>query len=133
MWTFIIIIAAIILIAFIFDTNKQSSEISRQGGIRNKYSVLIDTLLHAHDHSRIFQENNTFVAVGVMNSVSLQIYYIYPSYGYVSIRMELKNNPLFGNMKMEWKFPENMNQTDMIKKMEGDFEDKVLNFINQQK
>ena len=45
--------------------------------------------------------------------------------------MEMKNNPLFGNMKLEWTFPENMNQEHMILNINKDIEAKFSNFYNQ--
>lgn len=44
--------------------------------------------------------------------------------------MEIKNNPLLGNMKMEWSFPEDMNQEHMIEKINHDIEDKFSSFAN---
>lgn len=124
MWTFIIVIVAFIIIKFIYDSVKQSSKVKAEGGIRKKYSFLIDHLLSGHERCRILQDTNTFVSVGIIGPAGSQIYYIYPSYGNVSIRMEIKNNPIFGNMKMEWTFPENMAQEDMIQNINQGIENK---------
>lgn len=124
MWTFIIVVLAFIIIKFIYDSMKQSSKVRSEGGIRKKYSVLIDHLLSCHENCRILQDNNTFVSVGIIGPAGSQIYHIYPSYGNVSIRMEIKNNPIFGNMKMEWTFPENMDQEDMIQNINKGIENK---------
>lgn len=35
------------------------------------------------------------------------------------------NNPIFGNMKMEWTFPENMDQEDMIQNINKGIENKL--------
>ena len=124
MWTFIIVIVVFIIGKFLFDTAKQSSDIKDQGGIRQKYSILINHFLQGHERCRILQSSNTFVAVGVQGPAGSQIYYLYPTYGNVTIRMEMKNNPLWGNMKMEWTFPENMDQNLMIEKINNDIENK---------
>ena len=71
------------------------------------------------------------MSVGVSGPAGSQIYSIYPSYGNVTILMEMKNNPLFGNMKLEWTFPENMNQEHMILNINKDIEAKFSNFYNQ--
>lgn len=125
MWTFIIVIVVCIIGKFLFDTAKQSSDIKDQGGIRQKYSILINHFLQGHERCRILQSSNTFVAVGVQGPAGSQIYYVYPTYGNVTIRMEMKNNPLWGNMKMEWTFPENMDQNRMIEKINIDIENKI--------
>ena len=44
--------------------------------------------------------------------------------------MEIKDNPLLGNMKMEWSFPEDMNQEHMIEKIDQDIEDKFSSLAN---
>lgn len=131
MWTYIIIIIGLIIIKFLYDTAKQSSRVKSEGGIRKKYNVLIEHFLSGHERCRILQESNTFVSVGVSGPAGSQIYSIYPSYGNVTILMEMKNNPLFGNMKLEWTFPENMNQEHMILNINKDIEAKFSNFYNQ--
>ncbi len=126
MWTIIIAVVALILIRFLYDTFKQSSDIKKEGGIRKKYSILVDNFLNGHPNSKIFQEDNTFISVGVVGPGGSQVYYIYPSYGFVSIRMEIKNNPLLGNLKMEWKFAEDEDQYAMIDKINADIENRFL-------
>jgi hypothetical protein len=130
MWTFIIILILFFVGRFIYDTAKQSEKISREGGIRRKYSVLINHLLEGRPDCRILQEDNTFVAVGVCGAAGSTVYYIYPSYGNVSIKMEIKNNPLLGDMKMEWRFPESMSQERMIEKINSDLEQRFMSLTN---
>ena len=65
-----------------------------------------------------------------MGIAGSQIYFISPAYGNVSIRMEIKNNPLFGNAKMEWSFPENMDQYRMIERIEQDIKLRFMNLYN---
>lgn len=126
MWRIIIILLAFIVIRFIYDTVKQSAKIKNEGGVRNKYAILINHFLSGHKQSQIFQDDNTLVSVGVMGIAGSQIYFISPAYGNVSIRMEIKNNPLFGNTKMEWLFPENMDQSLMIEKIDHDIKLRFL-------
>lgn len=130
MWTFIIAIVAFIILKFIYDSVKQSSEVKAEGGIRKKYSVLINHFLNSHERCRVLQDSNTFVSVGIIGPAGSQIYHVYPSYGNVSIRMEIKNNPIFGNMKMEWTFPEDMDQEDMIHNINKGIENKLSSMCN---
>ncbi|MDE6278035.1 MAG: hypothetical protein K2M06_08005 [Muribaculaceae bacterium] len=69
------------------------------------------------------------VAVGIVGPGGSQIYYIYPSFGNVTVRMEMKNNPVFGFMKLEWTFPENMDQEEMIMKINKGLEEKFTAFM----
>ena len=130
MWGFIITIVILSFIKFAYDTAKQSSKIRSEGGVREKYAVLVDYFLYSHERCRIFQNTNTMVSVGVSGPGGSQIYYIYPSYGNVSIRMEIKNNPILGNMKMEWDFPDSMDQEIMIEKINTDIESKFRSMQN---
>lgn len=53
MWGFIITIVVLIVIKFIYDTVKQSSKIAADGGIRKKYSTLVEHFLSGyarHEH-----------------------------------------------------------------------------------
>lgn len=127
MWTFIIVLVIIIIGKFVFATSQQKAKYVQIGGIKTKYATLVDYLLNSHDRCRILQENTTFVAIGINGPACSQVYYIYPSYGNVTIRMEIKNNPLFGNMKHEWTFSENMNQEDMIRNINNDLENLFRN------
>ncbi|MDE6033106.1 MAG: hypothetical protein K2G15_03985 [Muribaculaceae bacterium] len=130
MWRFFIILLAFIVIKFIYDTAKQSAKIKKEGGVRKKYAILINHFLSGHKQSQIFQDDNTLVSVGVMGIAGSQIYFISPAYGNVSIRMEIKNNPLFGNTKMEWLFPEDMDQNLMIERIEQDIKLRFMNLYN---
>jgi hypothetical protein len=42
--------------------------------------------------------------------------------------LEIKNNPILGNVKREWTFPESMNQEDMILKINNDIEQMMSEF-----
>lgn len=128
MWGFIITIVVLIVIKFIYDTVKQSSKIAADGGIRKKYSTLVEHFLSSHPNCRIIQEANTFVSVGVSGAGGSQVFSIYPSYGNVTIIMQIKNNPIMGNLKKEWTFPENMDQEDMIININKDIEKFMFDF-----
>ena len=92
---------------------------------------MVDHFLSSDTRARIFKETNTFISVGISGAAGSQIYYIMPIYGNVSIRMEIKNNPLLGNQKLEWKFPESMNQEDMIEKMNEDIANQMESLMNR--
>lgn len=130
MWGFIITIVILFIIKFAYDTVKQSSKIRKEGGVRKKYAILVNHFLSSHERCRIFQDTNTMVSVGVSGSAGSQIYYIYPSYGNVTVRMEVKNNPIWGNMKMEWTFPDSMNQEKMMEKINTDIESRFMPIKN---
>lgn len=129
MITFIVIIIVYIIGKFLYDSAKQSNQMKAQGGVRTKYSELIELL--KGDQGRIFQQTNTFVAVGVSGIAGSQIFYIQQTFGKVTIQMKVQNNPLFGNVKMEWAFPESMNQEHMVIKIMNDIQAKTQSLIQR--
>jgi len=123
----IFVIAIVVLSLFRFgrDTKKQSDQIRQEGGLSKKYAELIGYLLDGHPQAKILQQTNTFVSVGVIGAAGSNIFSIIPSYGNVYIKMEIKKNPIFGNVNMDWTFPESMNQHDMFQNMSYDIEKKM--------
>lgn len=128
MITFIIVVVVFIVIKFIYDSVKQSNDIASQGGVRRKYSVLINHILSGHENAKIFQETNTFVSVGVSGIAGSTVFFIQQTYGNVTIQYKVKNNPILGEMNKEWTFPENMDQNLMIRRINEDLE-KELNYL----
>jgi hypothetical protein len=122
MWFLKIIgsIVAFIIVRFIIDMIKQSIEMKTQGGVRQKYSKIVDFVLNSHPDSKIFHQDNTSVVVGVQGIAGSQVFYITKSFGVVIIQMKVRNNPLWGNMEREWKFPENMDQEKIIEQITVD-------------
>lgn len=122
MWFLKIIgfIVAFIIVRFIIDMIKQSIEMKTQGGVRQKYSKIVDFVLNSHPDSKIFHQDNTSVVVGVQGIAGSQVFYITKSFEVVIIQMKVRNNPLCGNMEREWKFPENMDQEKIIEQITVD-------------
>lgn len=122
MWFLKIIgsIVAFIIVRFIIDMIKLSIEMKTQGGVRQKYSKIVDFVLNSHPDSKIFHQDNTSVVVGVQGIAGSQVFYITKSFEVVIIQMKVRNNPLCGNMEREWKFPENMDQEKIIEQITVD-------------
>ena len=117
---FIGFVVAFIIIRFIIDLIIQSKKMKAQGGVRQKYSKFIDDILASHPDSKIFHEDNTSVVVGVHGIAGSQVFYITKAFEVVIIQIKVKNNPLFGNIEREWKFPENMDQDKIITQIKND-------------
>ena len=67
MWWIIIAIIAFVAFKFILDSKAQSNAVAKQGGMRKKYSILLDYFLTGNENCRIIQENSTFIRVGAAN------------------------------------------------------------------
>ena len=130
MWWFIIAIVAFIAFKFILDSNAQSNAVAKQGGMRKKYSVLVDHFLAGNEHCRIVQENSTFIRVGAANTAASTYFDIAHTYGTVTIQWISKSIPL-GNHKLEWQFNEFEDQHQMIRKIEHDVEVYMGNVLSK--
>lgn len=128
---FLIALVIIFILKFLFDTFMQSNDIKKQGGVRKKYSVLIDYILSGHKDARVVKESNTYIAVGVSGIAGSTIFHIQQTYGNVTIQFEVKNNPIFGHIKKEWTFPENMDQELMIQRMNEDIGEAIQSLISE--
>lgn len=117
MWTFIIIFVVLFLGKFIVDSLKQSNEIKKQGGIKKKYSKLVQMLLEADPRTRILQESNNFINIGISGPAGAQSYFLQETFGSLTVQVVVKNNPLLGNLTIERSFPEDMDQEEMLKEL----------------
>jgi hypothetical protein len=119
MWTFIIIIIVLIIVKFLYDKNQQSVQVGRQGGMANKYRILIAHLMVGHSNTSIFQETSDSISLGVSNAGGSTIFRLLQTFGKVTIRWEM-NSPLFGKHNLEWDFSEYMDQEQMFERMGND-------------
>lgn len=125
------IYAAYLIVRFAIDSAKQSRNMKSRGGVREKYSILINHILAQDPRIKIFQETSTFVSVGISGIAGSQVYYIQQTFSTVTIQMKIKDNPLLGSFSIEWNFPENMNQQEMINKINSDVETKTKSIIEK--
>jgi hypothetical protein len=119
MWIFIGIIIAFVLIKFLFDSSKQASHVKKQGGMRNKYKVLVDKILAADPQVRIFEERSSFLSLGISNMAGSTVYELYQTYGNLSVKWKVKNS-MVGNHSYEWDFNEFTDQKKIYEKIESD-------------
>ena len=127
MWIVIVIIVVVIIGKFLLDSSKQAEHVRQEGGMMNKYSILVEQLLN-HPNARIYQQTNTFISIGISSPAGSTVYYLQQTFGNITIQMKIKNNPIVGNINMEWTFPEHMDQERMIAKIEEDIQRKMFNY-----
>ena len=113
MWTFIIIILAIIVIKFFIDLNKQSSEIKKQGGMRNKYSTFANWF--EQQGCKLTQEtSSSLLYTYVPGPGAYMQFELIQTFGSLSVRYKLQGT----HVVKEWEFPENLSQYNMISEIE---------------
>ena len=125
----VIIIAIVIFIAFkVGSTSGQVvGSVNSSGGMRVKYAKLIENILGGHKDSQIFVETRTYIRVGVSNYGGTTLFHIQQSTGNkVIIQYEVKNNPVVPSYQLEWTFPDDMDQDEMMAVMAMDIQKKMI-------
>lgn len=127
MWIFIV---AIIAIVIIIKTKSKSDEVvdhvAAHGGMREKYSVLVERLLSSHPNMTIITETRTFMDIGMNNpDGSSHFYFQQVSKNAVMIQYELKGDPTMPDFKIDWTFNDSYNQEIMLLQISADLERKM--------
>lgn len=130
MWIIIILIVlAFIIGKFLYDKNQQAVKITKEGGMRNKYRVLIEFLMSADPRSKIFEEKSDSLTLGLSNIGGTSLFILMQTFGYVTVKWK-SDSPIFGKHKMEWDFPENGDQEKMAERIANDIEKYNQKFMN---
>ena len=125
----VIVIVAIIFIAFkLGSTSGQvDGNVNSSGEMRVKYAKLLENILGGHKDSQIFVETRTYIRAGVSNYGGTTLFHIQQSTGnQVIIQYEIKNNPVVPAFQLEWVFPDNMDQDEMMAVMAIDMQKKMM-------
>lgn len=122
LWFIGIAFLGLILFNFFSDVKKQESQMAAQGGVRQKYSTLVNLLLGTMMGGKIFSERSDSLGIGKSHPVGgTNKYFLTQTFGKLTIEYTMEN-PMFGKHKFEWVFNENTDQTVMFEKMKNDIE-----------
>lgn len=122
MWIALIIIALVFIIGkFLIDKNNQASKVTMEGGMRNKYRVLIEYLMSGDSRTRILNERYDSITVGLANMGGTTLFILTQTFGNVTVQWKI-DSPVFGKHKMEWDFPEYGDQEKMMEIIANDLE-----------
>ena len=124
-----IIIAIVIFIAFkLGSTSGQVvGSVNSSGGMRAKYAKLLENILGGHKDSKIFVETRTYIRAGVSNYGGTTLFHIQQSTGNkVIMQYEVKDNPVVPSYQLEWTFPDDMDQDEMMAVMAMDIQKKMM-------
>ena len=117
---FWICIGAAIFFAFRLGshTGNAISSASNAGGMRMKYSKLIEHILGGHKDSEIMIETRTYIRAGVSNYGGNTIFHIQQcSINVVKIDYEVSNNPAIPSFTLHFTFDDRMDQDSMFFEM----------------
>lgn len=124
-----IVIAIVVFIAFKLGstTGQVVGSVNNSGGMRVKYAKLLENILGGHKDSKIFVETHTYIRAGVSNYGGTTLFHIQQSTGNkVVIQYEVKDNPVVPSYQLEWTFPDDMNQDEMMAVMAMDMQKKMM-------
>ncbi len=125
----IIVIAIVIFIAFkLGSTSGQVvGNVNSSGGMRVKYAKLLENIIGGHKECKIIVETRTYIRVGVSNYSGTTLFHIQQSTGNrVIIQYEVKDNPVMSSFQLEWTFPDDMDQDEMMAVMAIGIQKKMM-------
>lgn len=131
----VIIVAVIVFIAFkIGSTSGQVvGSVNNCGGMRMKYARLLENILSGHKDSKVFVETRTYLRAGVSNYGGTTLFHIQQSTGNkVIIQYEVKDNPAVPAFQLEWVFPDDMDQNEMMVVISNDIQKKMVSYFGNQ-
>ena len=131
----VIIVAVIVFIAFkIGSTSGQVvGSVNNCGGMRVKYARLLENILGGHKDSKVFVETRTYLRAGVSNYGGTTLFHIQQSTGNkVIIQYEVKDNPAVPAFQLEWVFPDDMDQNEMMVVISNDIQKKMVSYFGNQ-
>lgn len=130
MWIIIVVlIVGFLIYRFVVKTNETVGSVQGYGGMRVKYSKLINHILEGHKDSRIMVETRTYIRAGVSNYGGSTIFHIQqcPN-NTVMIDYEVSGNPVIGAFSMRFTFPDNMDQDKMMEEIALGIQRKMMGF-----
>jgi hypothetical protein len=129
MWViFIIAIVVFILYRFISDREKMLNNVQENGGLQEKYKVLLTYFLSDPD-AKITIITRDNIVISWKGAYSSAQFSIMQNFGTININWA-SNNSVAGVVKEKWEFSENIDQHAMAKKIIQDIEFKMNHGID---
>jgi hypothetical protein len=119
MWFLIIIftIILIVIVKFTNDVKKQNAQVLSEGGMKNKYSLLIEYL--KADKGQIMSERASSITVGMDNMDGGTRFILIQTFRRLTVQWKC-TSIVWGNHQLEWEFDENLSQKIIYNKINDD-------------
>jgi hypothetical protein len=126
-WIILIAIIGYLLYSFISSKEKIKQQVDAQGGMKEKYFVLINYLL-GDVGARIIHLTRDNVQIQAKTRGFVSHFSILQSFDKVLITWQAITP--FGEFKDRWQFPQTLDQHQMVKKISADIEFKFDNYVD---
>lgn len=115
---FVGIIVVIVIFNFAKDSYNENDKLVKQGGMMVKYRTLINNFIDPESGLKVVKQTNNYVCVGMQNSSGKIVFHFQHTFDKINVTFEMKNIFL-GEHKLDWDFPEDMDQQQMINRIES--------------
>lgn len=116
----IIIIVLFLLFLFFSDKKQEVDKINNQGGIYQKYKVLIDHFLE-YPGVKVESRNSYSMILVLKDKLVITRFTIGHGFSDVSVFWE-HSSLMFGKHNLKWRFPETLSQRQMIDLIDNELE-----------
>ncbi len=133
--TIFIAIAILLIFIYVYKHSLIKEEVAKSGGMLNKYEVLINEFMTDDENTQVFKVYDTGIFLGVSNVDGHTTIIIKQERKSVKIDW-IVNSATFGLHKLEWRFPDDQIQRNMMKTIRHDilnYNVKVFTRINDDK
>lgn len=131
---FIGLIVFVIVAKFLIDRNNQKNYIIKQGGMKNKYQLLIDKILKSAPELEIIEETNHDITLGTIKKYFAEQTTFTLTQAFRRLIVEWKvyasSESSYGNHDLKWEFDEFKNQEDIFNKINNDIRKYSINIID---
>lgn len=114
-----VLIIALVIGKFLHDRNEQNISIAKEGGMLNKYKILIDHFMRGDSRTKIYKITSDYVSLGSSSIGGSTMFFLLQSFGKISIEWKSESE-IFGKHNLEWNFNEYEEQEEMIERIEND-------------
>lgn len=112
----ILVLLALMVGKFFYDWSKQNKKIAQKGGMRKKYSKLVNLLMSGDHRTEILDEDPSSITIGLLTAGGKTLFVIAETFGSVVVQWKV-DSPVFGKHSREWTFDSSKDQEEMCRRI----------------
>jgi len=129
MWFVIISMILVVVILFFNSKKRMEDGIAAEGGMRKKYALLIEYIMSGDSRTKILDEGRSHLIVGLSVLGSVTTFELVNTFKTITVVCRVES-VIFGNQKLDWEFPTDMNQEQMYFRINKDMESFIKKKFN---